>query len=581
MSRLTTSRFVAVVGAFAAVLTAVGLGRFAAPAQGDEPLSQIQARLAAGEFAPALAAARSLPGEQRDAALGQIAGAQLQAGDRNAALNTASDIGGDVYRTRVVQAVASQPIKPQGAMGGNQVDFDPLMTLIKSTIAPSSWDDVGGTGSVQGFAGGVYVDAQGTLKPLLKQEKGLELEGLRLQALKDLRDETSGEARVKSPLRKISLNRLEKQVQLRLAAGRLPSEEMQALAGLQRIQYVLVYPQEGDVVLAGPAGDWTQADEGRLVSRDNGHPVLQLDDLVVIMRHMLRDKEDRFGCSINPTEEGLAKTKEFVEESNKTPLKPGQRDAWLGKLKQALGQQDIVVYGVDPRTRVGRVMIEADYRMKLVGLGLEPSIVDVPSYLSSLPKDAAKQPLDVLRWWFTLNYDSVKTTAGRDAYELSGQGVKVLSENELLTAMGKRVHTGNSNDKNAEFAQNFTTHFAKLAKKYPIYAELQNIFDLALVGALLRAENVPDRANWHFAYFGDPQQFRVQLAAAPKKVDTVVNHRVMDRVNIVAAVSGGVTVEPSVLVQRDAIKIEDSGPLSTYRTNSKPLELPRKAWWWD
>ena len=56
----------------------------------------------------------------------------------------------------------------------------------------------------------------------------------------------------------VSLTRLEKQVQLLLAAGRQPSEEMQVLAGLQRIEYVFVYPESGDLVLAGPAGDWTR-----------------------------------------------------------------------------------------------------------------------------------------------------------------------------------------------------------------------------------------------------------------------------------------------------------------------------------
>ena len=49
---------------------------------------------------------------------------------------------------------------------------------------------------------------------------------------------------------------LEKQVQLRLAAGRRPTDEMLTLAGLEKIKYVFVYPETGDVVLAGPAGAW-------------------------------------------------------------------------------------------------------------------------------------------------------------------------------------------------------------------------------------------------------------------------------------------------------------------------------------
>ena len=64
-------------------------------------------------------------------------------------------------------------------------------------------------------------------------------------------------------------------------------EEMQMLAGLERIQYVFVYPESGDVVLAGPAGDWIRAAEGNVVSRDSGRPVVKLDDLVVVWRLML------------------------------------------------------------------------------------------------------------------------------------------------------------------------------------------------------------------------------------------------------------------------------------------------------
>jgi hypothetical protein len=120
-----------------------------------------------------------------------------------------------------------------------------------------------------------------------------------------------------------------------------------------------------------------------------------------------------------------------------------------------------------------------------------------------------------------------------------------------------------------------------MAKKYPIYAELQNVFDLALVGALLKSENLPDKLNWHLTCFADPKQYHVPLSEAPKKVDTIINHRIIDRVNIIAAVSGGVTVEPTPLVSREAIKVDTYGTLSAERGNSKPKELPRKAWWWD
>jgi len=273
-----------------------------------------------------------------------------------------------------------------------------------------------------------------------------------------------------------------------------------------------------------------------------------------------------------------------VKESNKTPLKPGQRDAWLRQLREKLGKQEIEVQGIDPRTRAGLVMVEADYRMKLVGMGLEEGVLGVPSYLSMIrvPPGQPAPPMDVLRWWFTLAYDSVVATSQHDAFELRGQGVQVLSENEMLDAAGQRVHTGNADNLNREFAHNFTKHFAELAVKYPIYADLQNLCDMALVSTLLRNENVPDKIRWHLICFGDPQRYQVPLAAAPKQVDTVINHRVVNQTTIIVGVSGGVQIDPMAYAKSSAIKTDDYGRLKAERRGAAPKKAGgTQPWWWD
>ena len=45
--------------------------------------------------------------------------------------------------------------------------------------------------------------------------------------------------------------------------------------------------------------------------------------------------------------------------------------------------------------------------------------------------------------------------------------------------------------------------------------------------------------------FGDPRSYVVERAKVPKEVDSVVNHRVVNRVTVLAGVSGGVKVHPS------------------------------------
>lgn len=569
-------------GSLCLLVAVIALAGICRALPGDEPPSSqlFQEQLETGEFAPALQAAQQIEGlPQRDAWLVQLAEAQAKGGARRAAFTTLASVGDDRTRNAAVQT--TRQIEPApGARGGLQADFTSLMDLITETVSKNSWDDNGGNGKIEPFRNGVYVDAAGVLKRTIVTPKSPELIATRSAARK-ASDNT--DTRRASPMRKISLPRLEKYVQLSLASGRQPSEEMLNLAGLEKINYVLVYPETGDLVLAGPASDWRTDQEGRRVSRTSGRPILQLDDLVTVFRYLSAVPEGTFGCSIDPTQQGLARTKQFAERSSATPLKPGQRPGWLKKLREQMGRQSISVEGIDPRTRVAQVLVEADYRMKLVGMGLEAGTAGVPSYLDliEVPKGGAPPPLDVLRWWFTLKYDAVHATRDRDIFEILGPGVQVMSENELLTHLGQQVHTGKSEPVNQDFAQRFTEHFPALAEKYPVYADLQNIFDLALVSALINSEHLADRTGWHMTCFRDADQYQVALGPAPRSVETVINHRVVNQKHIVVGVSGGVHVAPWALVKADTIATDNYGKLEAQRKNSAADELPLEAWWWD
>ncbi len=546
----------------------------------DGPEARIRAQLAAGEFAPAIAATRRVADpDRRNALLAAIASAQARAGAHEASLETAGEMSDDRARARALGRLAAGPVGGRG--GGTMADFDSLIELITTTVQPDSWEDIGGPGTISPFPTGVYVDARGVLRPLVRQDETGGLAALRASSAAGAR---RGDVRRTSPLRKVSLPRLEKHVQLRLAAGRQPTEAMQLLAGLQRIEYVFVYPESGDIVLAGPAGDWRVDDENRVVSVESGGPVVRLDDLVVVLRHMMSGRDARFGCLITPRQESLARLQAVLGQPKGKLI--GRRSAWLELLRSTLGEQDIDVYGLDPRTRAAQVMVEADYRMKLVGMGLEEGVPGVESYLDlvKIPAGQGPPPMSVLRWWFTLNYDAVMATEERNAFAVRGQGVKVLSENELLTAQGQRVHTGRSEPLNRQFARSFTEHFDALCQKYPIYAELRNLCDLALVAALIREEDVAGKAGWHMTCFGSSGNYPVELGAAPKTVETVANCRVIrsgNKLHTIAHISGGVRVDPAALVAREAIEIDRYGVLDGKRSTAAAKALPDDPWWWD
>jgi hypothetical protein len=297
--------------------------------------------------------------------------------------------------------------------------------------------------------------------------------------------------------------------------------------------------------------------------------------------------ERSFGCTINPRQEALARVQEFLRQSSQRPLRPGERPAWLGRLRAQLGQQDIEVHGLDPRTRAARVMVEADYRMKLVGMGLEEGVPGVVSYLDLIEvgPGQAPPPLGVLRWWFTLNYDAVLATPDRLAFALRGQGVKVQSENERLTAEGKRVHTGQSEQWNRQFAASFTEHFDALCEKCPVYAELRNVFDLALACALVREEALAGKVAWHMTCFGPEGDYPVGLGPAPRTVETVIGHRVVQQGqqrHVIAGVSGGVRADPTALVAHQAVALDTQGALERQRSVAVPKQqLQSEQWWWD
>jgi len=380
----------------------------------------------------------------------------------------------------------------------------------------------------------------------------------------------------------VSLTRLEREAQIRWAFGKLPTESMRMLAGLQRVKYVFVYPDTGDIVIAGPAGGWRTDSEGRQVSAEGNTPVLHLDDFVEVLRNA-RGHGGKFTCSITPRRENLAAAQTYLNESAKRPLHADQRTAWLSQVRKLVGKQVIEVAGLEPRSRAARVIVEADYRMKLVGLGLEEGVYGLTNYLDSIevPANGSPPGMSVLRWWFAMNYDALKATRARNAFELQGQGVKVLSENEMLGERGERIHTGAADELNQQFTQGFTQHFAALAVKYPIYAELRNVFDLALVAAICVSQDLPGKTHWHMTHFGDPQRYQVELGVAPAEVETVVNHRVIRQKHIVAGVSGGVSADPSPFVLPTNIKIDDYGALEAEHVGATPKDLPRDAWWWD
>jgi len=140
--------------------------------------------LAAGEFAPARRVARRLDDPvRRDRQLARIALAQAAMGARQASMATLRAVQGDLQRAAAVTRLANGG---GGAAGGGAIaDFDTLINLITSTVAPDSWSDVGGTGAIEPFPTGVLVDTSGVLRRLPPRPANPLLEAVRQRARSD------------------------------------------------------------------------------------------------------------------------------------------------------------------------------------------------------------------------------------------------------------------------------------------------------------------------------------------------------------------------------------------------------------
>ena len=330
--------------------------------------------------------------------------------------------------------------------------------------------------------GGVAVTPEGVLEtPTVEDQR--ELEQIRQQTRLDVPaalDEFT-------ELRAVSL----KQLEATIAAARsenkpLPPEAIY-LAGLQRVRYVFVYPEQGDVVLVGPAEGWKVDGLGNVVGRTTNRPVLLLDDLIVALRTGGSSRLNPITCSIDPTPAGLERVQAVV--SQLTAM--GNPDETLKLIEDALGPQQISVTGVPVSSHFARVMVAADFRMKRLAMAFDPSPVPgLPDYLSMIPARGRGVSNMMPRWWLAPNYEPLARTEDGLAWELRGPGVQCLTEEDRLSETGERTHTGQAGSAAAQWAKNMTDKFAELSEHDSSFGHLRNVMDLAVVGALIEKEQM-------------------------------------------------------------------------------------------
>jgi len=437
---------------------------------------------------------------------------------------------------------------------------------------PAGGDTTGG-----GLTSGVSVDADGVLRGLAQVDPTGQLARQRAQqAMANL----ASDLRTPSKLRKVSLTRLARLIKKAIDEGHGPDEAMKHLAGLTRIQYVFYYPETQDIVIAGPAEGWFESAPGRYVGVKSGQPVLELQDLIVALRAFPPQQQSSplVYCSIDATPEGLTRMQQFLSRIGRQ-IQPNDERFIVEGLRESLGLQVITLGGIPSTTHFAQVMVEADYRMKLIGIGLEQAPVRIKSYLS-LASFASIARNAMCRWWFVPDYQRIRVTEDGTAAEFVGNGVKLVGEDELVGRDGTRQQAGRQNRASYAFTQSFTRKYEQLAERAPVYGQLRNCIDMLVAAAFIQKHDLFGKAGWDLSVLGDESIYPVETYNAPQHVESAVNS--MWKGNRLATpVGGGVEIRAKEALSSANTLPDEDGSLQTARDTIDLADLPADKWWWD
>ena len=427
--------------------------------------------------------------------------------------------------------------------------------------------------------GGVKISADGLLNRRALPANARKLNMDRFNAAKVALDQDLQQV---SELRKVSLNRLEAQVAKMIDAGTPVSPDIKYLAGLTKITHVFYYPETKDIVIAGPAEGFFFSAENFVVGMESGRATLKLEDLVVALRAFAPDSNKRslITCSIDPTQEGLVRFRNYVKKLQQSgQFQPGMEEQVVQGYKDSLGLQTVKVTGISTKTDFARILVEADYRMKLIGLELErPAVKGITSYVAKANPSGRSNALN--RWFFEPDYDCVTINADQTAIELRGEGVKLVGEDESVGAGGQRKGTGKSSRASRIFTNSFTKTYAKLAEATPIWAELRNVIDMSVAAAFIKKVDLYNKADWSLGVLGDESRFPVENYSAATQVAPIAN-AYWKNGKFMSPIAGGVKIQAGVALNSDHLTIDTEGKVNQVRDSSQLGGLKPGQWWWD
>lgn len=458
-----------------------------------------------------------------------------------------------------VNPVQAEP-RPGAMPGGGVIaDFDTLMFLIQQVIEPDTWLAAGGTSTIMPYPAGVYINAKGQLK------HRRELEQVNV-SLVNKAGSPKHPWRQASKLRTVSLKSLDAAIKRARDLGVMPHQEVMKLAGLARIEYVRVVPEDEDILLAGPSGI--------------AQPGIELHDLVTLVA-LANQQGSPMGCSIDPSNEGLLAAQAFLQTKGAQDQLARRPKEFVKQLESSMGAHNVSVFGLPANCSTAVALIDADELMKRVGFGQVVTAPRIKSYFDFLDQQTKVPDQSLIRWWFSYADEAIRADPTESMFQFPENCVAVLSEQQWVTRQGRQP-TGDRDPAADKFASEFSKNLPELRKVNPACSRLCGVFETSLALQIaLETTGQRDLQTWFPNLFGMGQTQLSHITVEPKQVDGLAAWHRLRTGTTLAVVSGGVNISPARLALRDQWASSKHLVTSVVPEKASIPSFAHSAWWWD
>jgi hypothetical protein len=265
--------------------------------------------------------------------------------------------------------------------------------------------------------------------------------------------------------------------------------DLATLCGITRFESFLVDEGSRDVILIGkPVG--------------GGSP-LHLDELVVAMRSIWRGGTEAVSCSLDPRRENVLAIQQTNSQYGKVQT-PEQGKRMIQQVKASWGPQLVRVGGVPKDSRYAHIMIDADYHLKKVSLGVL-KISGVNSYLDMKVSDAKERiaqgedkiasGMSFNRFWFNVEKEFPAFTEDEGIVWLKACPIVLFTEQQMGASSGELFDVDEDDPVATAYAKAFSEAFPRSADQVAPYADLRNLYFLKALLESMRFRQAAERVG--------------------------------------------------------------------------------------